>query len=217
VFKPFWFGGEILHGRPRKSPGPASSKRPAEDPIAGFNVPLPGQQILRGMSAAWGIYKVAQRKNLMQLSFLSKSRQLAAAFSFVEVLMATGVSGLMFMSLYAGFSTGFALIQLSRENLRGTEILQDKLETIRLYNWNQLTNTSFVPTSFVETFYPGTQANNGITYTGKVTIAPAPISENYSNDLRLVTVEVQWISANVLRKRDMSTFVSRYGLQNYIY
>jgi hypothetical protein len=139
------------------------------------------------------------------------------AFSFMEVLVAAAIAGIMFLTLYAGFSSGFAVLQLSRENLRGTQILQEKLETIRLYNWEQLTNTSFIPKSFVDTFYPGTQSTSGITYTGKVTITSAPVTESYSNDLRQVTVEVQWVSAKALRKREMSTFVSRYGLQNYIY
>src|SRR6266540_1685269 len=133
----------------------------------------------------------------------------SAAFSFVETLVAAAICGIMFLTLYAGLSSGFAVLQLSRENLRGTQILQEKLETIRLYNWDQLTNVSFIPANFVDTFYPGTgtQSTSGITYTGRVTIAAAPISESYSNDLRLITVEVQWVSAKVLRKRDMSTFV----------
>ena len=152
----------------------------------------------------------------MRLEY-SRPIQRRAAFSFVEVLVGAAISGIMFLTLYAGFSSGFAVLQLSRENLRGTQILQEKLETIRLYNWDQLTNPSFIPPNFVDTFYPGTQSTSGITYTGKVTIAAAPISESYSNDLRLITVQVEWVSAKVLRKRDMSTLVSRYGLQNYIY
>ena len=153
----------------------------------------------------------------MHLQFSRYALRQQAAFSFAEVLVSSAICGIMFLTMYAGFSSGFAVLQLSRENLRGTQILQEKTETIRLYNWDQLTNVSFIPTNFVDTFYPGTQSTSGITYTGKVTIAAAPISESYSNDLRLITVEVQWVSAKVLRKRDMSTLVSRYGLQNYIY
>jgi len=153
----------------------------------------------------------------MRLQFSRLAFRQCAGFSFIEVLIACAITGIMFVSLFAGFSSGFAVLQLARENLRGTQILQEKMETIRLYNWDQVTNITFIPTNFVDTFYPGTQSTAGITYTGKMTIAAAPISESYSNDLRLVTVEVQWLSAKVLRKREMSTFVSRYGLQNYIY
>src|SRR5207244_1512106 len=114
------------------------------------------------------------RTNLMRLQHSHRTRQRSAAFSFVEALVATAVCGIMFLTVYAGLSSGFAILQLSRENLRGTQILQEKMESIRLYNWDQLTNASFIPTNFVDTFYPGTQSTSGITYTGKVTIAVAP-------------------------------------------
>ena len=135
----------------------------------------------------------------------------------METLVAVCIAGMMFLTLYAGFSSGFAILQLSRENLRGTQILQEKLETLRLYNWDQLTNSSFIPSSFVENFYPAGQTNVGISYTGTLAVASAPITESYSNDMRMITVNLQWTSAKILRKRDMTTFVSRYGLQNYIY
>lgn len=132
-------------------------------------------------------------------------------------MVAVGLGGIMFVSLYTGFSSGFAVVQLARENLRGTQILQEKMETIRLYTWDQITTPGFIPTNFTDVFFPGTQAVSGLIFTGKVTIASAPITEAYSNDLKLVTVEVNWISAKVLRTRSMSTLVSRYGLQHYIY
>src|SRR5438552_1618267 len=135
------------------------------------------------------------------------------AFTFAEVVIAVGLVAITFVSLYAALSSGFAVVQLSRENLRGTQIIQEKMETIRLYNWDQITTPGFLPTNFVDTFYPGTQSASGITYTGKVTVAPLALSETYSNDLLSVTVNVQWVSAKVLRQRGMTTFVSRYGLQ----
>lgn len=132
-------------------------------------------------------------------------------------MVAVVIAGVMFLVVYAGFSSGFALLQLSRENLRATQILQEKTETIRLYNWTQINTAGFVPTNFVDTFYPGTNATSGITYTGEVLIARAPISESYSNLLRQVTIKVEWLSGNTIRHREMSTFVSEHGLQNYIY
>lgn len=141
----------------------------------------------------------------------------AEAFTLAEVLVALAVGSVLFVSLYSGLSSGFAIVQLARENLRATQILQEKMETIRLYTWDQITTPGFIPTNFVEVFYSATQYTGGLTYTGAVTIASAPVTESYSNDLRMVTFQVTWESANVLRRRDMSTFISRYGLQNYIY
>jgi type II secretory pathway pseudopilin PulG len=139
------------------------------------------------------------------------------AFSLIEVVIAVGLAGIMFISLYAGFSSGFAVVQLARENLRGTQILQEKMETLRLYTWEQINTAGFIPTNFTDVFYATTQSASGLMYTGIVSIASAPIAEPYSNDLKQVTIEVTWSSAKVLRKRTMTTFISHYGLQNYIY
>jgi prepilin-type N-terminal cleavage/methylation domain-containing protein len=146
-----------------------------------------------------------------------RQRRTGEAFSLIEVMVAVAIGGIMFVSLYTGFSSGFAVVQLARENLRGTQILQEKMETIRLYTWDQITAAGFIPTNFTDVFYPGTQSAAGLTFTGTVKIATAPLTESYSNDLKQVTVQVTWKSANVVRTRDMTTFVSRYGLQNYIY
>ena len=130
---------------------------------------------------------------------------------------ATLALGVSFVSLYAGFSGGFSGVQTSRENLRATQVLLEKLETIRLYSWDQINTSGFIPTTFSAPFNPSTNSTGGFTYQGTVSIANAPIEEAYSTDLKLVTVEVTWTSATIARKASMSTFVSRYGLQNYIY
>jgi len=141
------------------------------------------------------------------------------AYSFVELLVAMAVLGVMFVSLYSGFSAGFAIIELARENLRATQILQEKMETIRLYTWDQINTPGYIPTNFIENFYAvGTNANSSsLNYTGRVTIASAPVTASYSNELKSVRIEVRWRSAGVQRTREMSTLVTRNGLQNYIY
>ena len=136
----------------------------------------------------------------------------------IEVLVAVAVLAIMFVSLYSGFSAGFAVIQLARENLRATQILQEKMETIRLYTWEQINTPGFVPTNFVDTFYAaGTNMGGSLSYTGRVTIVRPVISEAYSNELKTVRIDLQWVSAGVLRNREMQTLVTRNGLQNYIY
>ena len=145
-------------------------------------------------------------------------RRARLAFSTLEVLVAVLVCGIVFVSLYSGLSNGFSFVQLARENLRGTQIMEEKMETIRLYRWDQINQAGFIPTNFVQGFYPiATQASTGINYTGVVTIASSPVSEYYSNSLVKVTVDLSWKSGNALRKRQMSTFGSQYGLQNYVY
>jgi type II secretory pathway pseudopilin PulG len=139
------------------------------------------------------------------------------AFSLVEAMVGVALMGVVFVSLYVGISSGYAFAKVTRENLRATQILQEKLETIRLYTWEQLTTPGFVPTNFFEGFYTSGTNNGGLVYTGRVEIARAPFSETYSNDLKQVTIQLTWSSGRVLRNRQMVTLTAKHGLQNYIY
>ena len=131
--------------------------------------------------------------------------------------MGVGVMGIMLVSLYAGFTFGFAQIRLARENVRATQILMERMEVVRLLNWDQLVNLpGYVPTSFKAPFYSG-NASNSFLYTGTVLVTNAPIAETYANNLRMIQIQVSWPSGNVVRKRTMTTFVSQYGMQKYVY
>ena len=113
-----------------------------------------------------------------------------------------------------------AIIKLARENLRATQIMQEKMETIRLYTWDQINTPGFVPTNFLDAFYVDAtngSVKQGITYTGVVTIAAAPVTESYAVDLRLVTIQIGWESGGIARTRDMQTLVTKHGLQKYVY
>lgn len=142
-----------------------------------------------------------------------------AAFSVIEVVWSMAIVGVVFVSLYAGISNGFAIIELARENLRGTQIMVEKMETIRLYTWDQITNGGFIPATFEDYYYPSNAAggNGGIKYRGVTTIGAAPFVNGYSGNIKQVTVDIYWTSAQVPRHRQVRTLVSRYGLQNYIW
>ena len=149
------------------------------------------------------------------------NRKIAAnlsAFTLPEVMMGVMIMSVMIVSLYLGLSQGFAVIQISRENIRATQILQEKMEAIRLYTWDQINTDGFVPANFSEYSYDkGSASARGVLYTGTFQKTADPTIENYAVDQRLVTFTLTWRSGNVQRQRQMQTLVSRYGLQNYIY
>jgi len=145
-------------------------------------------------------------------------RGLQSGFTLVDVTFGIAISALLFMTLYLGFAQGFAVIQLARENLRATQILQEKMETTWLYTWDQINTPGFIPTSFQSSFYPaGPQSGKGIIYQGTMAVTDAPVAESYGGSLKQVVVQVNWVSGSVRRQRQMTTLVSRYGLHNYIY
>jgi len=143
------------------------------------------------------------------------------AMTLVEVMIAVAGVGILLVTLYVGITQGFAVIQTARENLRATQVLQEKMETMRVYNWEQITDGGFIPRTFREPFYAVSDENNGgFDYFGTLRIVDAsPLlgSVSYINDLRWVIVEVQWQSGNVTRRREMRTLVSHFGLHSYVY
>jgi len=149
-----------------------------------------------------------------------KGRQ---AFTLVEVMMAIVIISVVFASIFSGMSMGLSVTQLSRENLRATQIMLDKMEGVRLYNWAQVNDSSFLISGFTNAFFEtnniglSTAQGNGVNYTGTVAVAVCPFNNSYSTNMRQVTVTVNWTSGNIPRTRTMSTYVSMMGLQNYVF
>src|ERR1041385_931076 len=95
-----------------------------------------------------------------------------AAMTLVEVMVAVGVMGTMLTALYAGFAYGFSEIRLARENVRATQILEERMEVVRLLNWDQVVNLpGYIPATFTAPFYADNPTNpppGTFIYTGTV-------------------------------------------------
>lgn len=148
-------------------------------------------------------------------------RRRTQAFTTAEVVVALAIMVVMFVSLYAGMSSGFAVTKLARENLRATQIVLERMEGIRLFSYPQLTNTDLNPVAFTNYYYPlaGAGESKGITYTGTVTVTNASLnpSATYSTNIRAITIQVQWASGGVTRQRSMTSYSARDGVQNYVF
>jgi len=159
----------------------------------------------------------------MKLDQIKSNPARNAAYTLVEVVMAVFILAIMTISLYGGFSAGFAVVQLARENLRATQIILQKMETVRLYNWSQVLNTNnYLKPTFTNYYDPANKS--GTLYRGFVTTTTPGLSGvTYSNDMRRLTVTLFWTnyqhgSTNlIVRSRQMQTYIARYGMQNYLY
>src|SRR5438477_9644135 len=78
----------------------------------------------------------------------------ASGFTMVEAMVAIGVLGVLVISLYGALTSGFNAVAFGREDMRATQILVKKMDQIRLFNWDQITNGVDVPTTFYEAFNP---------------------------------------------------------------
>ena len=147
------------------------------------------------------------------------------AFALAEALVSGALMAIVFVSLYAGMSSGFAVTKLARENLRATQVMLERLEGIRLYNWNQLCYSNMIPATFTTYYYPAITngQSKGISYQGTISIAAPNLnpSATYADQMRAITVTLYWTNANgaarVVHRRSMTTYSARDGVQNYVY
>jgi len=144
----------------------------------------------------------------------------AAAFTLMEVVVAVLVLTTISTAFYLGLSTCFSVLKTSREEIRATQIMMQKLEAVRLCTWSELTNFSFR-----EPYDPTAVSTNsgGVYFYGTVTkgAAALPAAASYSNNMCAVTVSLTWTNnastAPRAYTRQMQTHYARYGLQSYIW
>jgi len=134
--------------------------------------------------------------------------------------MAMVILGISVVALLSGVTSGMLTMQMAQENLRATQIMVERTETLRLYNWDQLTTPGFIQTSFTERYDPTSTNSSGAgpIYTGTVAITNFPVSTYaYSAEMKQVTVSLNWTTSGINRTRSFTTYVARNGLQNYIF
>jgi len=158
-----------------------------------------------------------------RLPFLVSRRRAVAAYTLAEVMVSVLLLGLLTVSLFTALSSGMALVQSARENLRATQILSQKMESLRVLSWDQGLNPLLANPTFTESYDPNN--TNTLAYQGVVTSTGAPpgTPADYANDLRVVTVTLYWtnnlqgLADPIVHSRQMQTCVARNGMQNYLY
>jgi prepilin-type N-terminal cleavage/methylation domain-containing protein len=140
-------------------------------------------------------------------------------FTITEMVVAMSIAAIIFVSLFSGIAQGFHMLQQARHRLRATQILLEKIEVVRLYNWNQINTEGFVPEKFIEYYspLPSESGDAGIAYHGTITVTDADVDPAYTNTMRRVVAEITWANGEATNRLKMETLISEYGVQNYIY
>ncbi len=138
--------------------------------------------------------------------------------TLVEVVMAAAMLAIMGGGIFGCFRYGFFTLQLVRENQRATQIMLEKVETIRLYNWDQVNLSGFIPGTFTDAYDPqATSQTQGVVYNGTVTVAPCSLTSTYATNIKQLTVTLNWSTRNIQHSRSLTTYIAKDGLQNYVY
>ena len=112
------------------------------------------------------------------------------------------------------------MLQVTRENLRATQIIVQRMEAIRLSSYKMLQDPTSYPTNFTDYYCPvgTTNGGAGVAYNVTYNWAPGPgtLPPSYRSNMLLVTVTANWTSGKVQRTRSMQSYVARYGIQSYV-
>lgn len=154
----------------------------------------------------------------VKAALLKRIRQKLAGFSLIEATIGMGIIGTTVGSLFSGFTSGFFTMQMARENLRATQIMLERVETIRLYSWDQVNEPGYITPTFTAAYDPDApEGQTGLTYTGTIDIVDAGIVSSYSSDMKKVVVRVNWKTGKLQRTREFTSYISRFGMQDYVY
>ena len=145
-----------------------------------------------------------------------------SAFTLLEAMIALAIGSIAIIALYAGFTYGFSTVKVTREDLRATEIILQRLERVRLCSFDQITNSTINPATSTEYYDPADQISGagGVSYTitySATVPASGSLPDSYRSNMFLVDVSASWFSGQSQHSRSMQTLVARYGIQNYIW
>ena len=153
----------------------------------------------------------------IRASLIKRMRQKLAAFSLVEATVGMGIVGTTLATLFSGFTSGFFTMQMARENLRATQIMLERVETIRLYSWDQVT-TGYITPTFTAPYDPeAPTGQQGLVYNGTIEVTDTGLPSSYSADMKKVVVRVNWKTGRLQRSREFTSYISRFGMQDYVY
>ena len=141
-----------------------------------------------------------------------------AGMTLVDVIMAVAILGIMMGGILGAFRYGFFSLGMVRENQRATQIILEKMETIRLYSWDQINSNGFVPPTFTDYYDPNAvSGSRGATFNGTATVGACPIGTSYATNMRQLTVTLNWTTGDIPRTRSLTTYIAKDGIQNYVY
>ncbi len=137
-----------------------------------------------------------------------KGMSRAGGFTLMEAMVATMILGLVLVSVLAITSQSYRYLSDIRLTARSSQVLQQKMEDIRLLSWSQVQS---LPATFTD------PNDTEEIFTGGIAMSPYD-SYNGATTVAKVTLTVTWANqSGQVRTNKLSSLVSSGGLNKYIF
>lgn len=76
-------------------------------------------------------------------------------FTLIEAMMAAAMSALFLGSLFAINASSMQTIKMARESAAASQVLQQRIESMRIANWHQITDADWIAANLLNADAPG--------------------------------------------------------------
>ena len=137
------------------------------------------------------------------------SRRCHQGFTIAEVAIVTVILGVLLTSILALISQASRYLHDIQLTARSSQVLQQKMEDIRLLTWDQLTN------------YPAVWSDTNSTYGAYTVTITTNAFDSYAGATTVlrVTLTTTWtnFASRQIETNRLTTLVTKNGLNQYIY
>jgi len=116
------------------------------------------------------------------------------AFALVECTIATAISALFLGSLFLMNSSTMDTIQMARQSACASQVLQQRIESMRIANWHQVTDASWLLANLMNADAPGASQLKDMSET--LTLVPYSSSTVGNTQLTRTNGTVSILSTN---------------------
>lgn len=107
---------------------------------------------------------------LLKTGMLRCRQKRQIGIALIECTIATAISALFLGSLFLLNSSTMDTIQMARQAACASQVLQQRIESLRIANWHQVTDASWLLTNLINADAPGANQLTNITET--LTLVP---------------------------------------------
>jgi len=125
---------------------------------------------------------------------LRRPRAEQSGFALVECTIATAISALFLGSLFLMNSSAMDTIQMARQSACASQVLQQRVESMRIANWHQVTDANWLLTNLLSSDAPGSNELKDMSET--MTLVPYGSSTVGNTQLTRASGTVSIVSNN---------------------